>query len=574
MAIRQSKSLVDLLLEYGVLDPKSLEHLKSEASRLNMPIKRALTHLDILSEDNLYNLLSNHLGIPTVDLNAFAVNPEVILLVPEALARQHVIIPIFKIGDVLTIATEDPLDVFAIDAVRLKSGCEIKVALAGQSAILRAISQHYGIRETTEEVAQAIADADVVDDTLEETHSIEVGSDNAESDESPIVRLVNLLISHAYKERASDIHIEPGDKHLRTRFRVDGVLREVEGPPVSLHLPVVSRIKVLSQMDISERRKPQDGRFRVRVDQHNIDIRVSTVPTQFGEKVVMRLLDQANALFPLKDLGMEKRVQESFETILHAPHGILLVTGPTGSGKSTSLYTGLSAINSQDLNIMTIEDPVEYHLPGINQIQVNPLAEVTFASALRAFLRQDPDVIMVGEIRDPETAEIAMQASLTGHLVLSTLHTNDSAGAIPRLIEIGLEPFLISSAMLGILAQRLVRVICVKCREEYDPPEKVLLELGLNVGTKLFRGAGCMQCQQSGYRGRMGIYELLVMNDRLRKLIIDQASSSQIKAEARQLGMMTLREDAVRKLKEGFTTVEEIFRVTHADEVKANDSAV
>jgi type II secretion system protein E len=373
---------------------------------------------------------------------------------------------------------------------------------------------------------------------------------------------VNLLIMQAVKERASDIHLEPGDEALRTRLRIDGVLQEVHGPTMALHPAIVSRVKVLAKLDIAEKRKPQDGRFQVKMDGREIDLRVSTVPTQYGEKIVMRLLDTSSILLTFEQLGLEEATRAQLERLIRSPHGIVLVTGPTGSGKTTTLYAALSVLNDVSRNIMTIEDPIEYHLAGINQVAVNPKADLTFASALRSFLRQDPNIIMVGEIRDRETAEIAIQAALTGHLVLSTLHTNDAPSSLTRLIDMGIEPFLIASSVVGVLAQRLVRVICPKCKESFQPSAAVAKELGLTNGSACFRGKGCPTCRQGGYKGRCGAFELLAMNDEIKAQVVAKASANKIREAARAAGMRSLREDGLLKVQAGVTTVEEVLRVT------------
>ncbi|MGH7831313.1 MAG: GspE/PulE family protein, partial [Candidatus Binatia bacterium] len=391
----------------------------------------------------------------------------------------------------LTVAMEDPLNVFAIDELRLRTKLNVKAAGASESSIRQAIEEHYGGAGTVVEAAEVVREARLPK------------KEEAAAGEAPVIRLVNLLIMEAVTEKASDIHIEPLEDALRTRFRIDGVLQEVDGPPPSLHAPVISRIKVLSKLDIAEKRKPQDGRFQLKMEGKEIDLRVSTIPTEFGEKVVMRLLDSSNMSLSFKKLGFDPQMNADVEKLIRLPHGFMLVTGPTGSGKTTTLYAAMSVINDVSRNVITIEDPVEYRLRGISQVQVNPRAEVTFASALRSFLRQDPDVIMVGEIRDRETAEIAIQAALTGHMVFSTLHTNDAAGALTRLIEMGIEPFLVASAVAGVLAQRLVRIICPECREAYKPEAGLMNHLGLKGAVQFFRGKGCASCKRSGYRGRV-----------------------------------------------------------------------
>ncbi|MBI4598510.1 MAG: type II/IV secretion system protein [Candidatus Omnitrophica bacterium] len=481
----------------------------------------------------------------TIELENYLIKPEVIQLVPEALARKHVVMPVFKIGETLTVAMKDSLDVIAIDGLRLKTKCDIKTVVASETSIRQAIDQYYG-------AASAAAAAGPKKPMKEEEAA----------GEPPVIRMVSQLVMEAVKDRASDIHIEPGEGTLRTRFRVDGVLREVSGPPLHLHAAVVSRIKVLSRLDIAEKRKPQDGRFRMKMEETDIDLRVSTIPTQHGEKVVMRLLDSSSARLSLAQLGMDEATRHAVERFIASPHGIFLVTGPTGSGKTTTLYAALHLINSQALNILTIEDPVEYQLAGVNQVQVNPKAEITFASALRAFLRQDPNVIMVGEIRDRETVEIAVQAALTGHLVFSTLHTNDAPSSLTRLVDMGVEPFLIASGVIGVLAQRLVRVICQACKASYAPEPAVVREFQLPEAAMLTRGKGCAACQQTGYKGRIGIYELLAMTSEVKDLVVAKAAAHAIREAAH---IRTLRDDGVAKALAGITTIEEVVRVTQLD---------
>lgn len=573
MATRQVKALHELLLEQGTLTPEQLQDVQAQAARSGQPLKRVLVQQGLMSEQDLAALVAVQSGVTSINLSNYLIKSEVVQLVPEALARKHVVIPVFKIGDSLTVAMEDPLNFFAVDELRLKTQCAIKTVVDSASSIRQAIDQHYGASGTIAEVAQAIEEAALPK------------KDEEVAEEAPIIRLVNLLIVQAVKERASDIHIEPGEEDLRTRFRIDGVLREVKGPPAHLHSAVLSRIKVLANLDIAEKRKPQHGRFQLKMEGKEIDLRVSTIPTQFGEKAVMRLLDRSSVALSLEQLGFSDPMGIQVKQLISSPHGIVLVTGPTGSGKTTTLYAGLSLINDVALNIVTIEDPVEYRLPGINQVQVNLKAEVSFASALRSFLRQDPDVVMVGEIRDRDTAEIAVQAALTGHLVFSTLHTNDAPSALTRLIDIGIEPFLIASSVVGIVAQRLVRVICPNCKGSYRPEPSVAHQLQIQESAKLFRGKGCESCQHTGYKGRVGIFELLVMSDAIKNLVVSKASAHVIREAARQApyqddtgqrgphakksgsgaGMRTLREDGVAKAIAGITTIEEVMRVTQLE---------
>ena len=553
----RAKPLPDLLVEQGLVSREQLQRLQAEAARTGTPLKRLIVRQGLVTEEDMAALIAGQTGVMRLDLANYLIKPEVIQLVPEALARKHTLIPVFKIGDTLTVAIDDPLNFFAIDEVRLKAKCDVKTVIATERSIREALDQQYGSAGTVHAVAQAIRDAGAPQ------------RDEAAAAEAPIIRLVNLLVTQAVKERASDIHIEPGDGILRTRFRVDGVLREVAGPPAALHSAVVSRVKVLAKLDIAEKRRPQDGRFRLKMDGGDIDLRVSVVPTQFGETVVLRLLDSRTALLSLAQLGLDEATSAQVERLVRAPHGLLLVTGPTGSGKTTTLYAALALINSTVRNILTIEDPVEYRLPGVNQVQVNPKADLTFASALRSFLRQDPDIIMVGEIRDRETADIAIQAALTGHLVFSTLHTNDAPSALTRLIEMGVEPFLVASSVMGVLAQRLVRLICPTCKRPASVAPQAAAELGLAAGASMSEGAGCPQCAQAGYKGRQGIFELLLMTPEIKNLVAAKAPAHALRAAALAASMRTLREDGLAKALAGATTVQEVLRVTQLDEEPA-----
>ncbi len=550
---RHVKSLPDLLIEQGVATLAQVQAAQAQATSQGVSFRRIIIQQGLVSEEELTRLLADQFGMATTELENYLIKPEVIQLVPEALARKHGLIPMFQIADSLTVAIADPLNFFAIDELRLKTKCDVKAVLASDTAIRKAIEQYYGSSGTVQEVAKAIEAAQAPRKAEEA------------ATEAPIIQLVNLLVMQAVKEGASDIHLEPGDGLLRTRFRIDGILHEVNGPPAHLYSAVLSRMKVLANLDIAEKRKSQDGRFRLHLEQRQLDLRMSVVPTQFGEKAVLRLLDSASVRLELEELGLPADMKAPAEQLIQAPHGILLVTGPTGSGKTTTLYAALHMINSVDKNIITIEDPIEYQLPGVNQVQVNPKADITFATALRAFLRQDPDVIMVGEIRDRETAEISIQAALTGHLVFSTLHTNDAAGGVTRLTGVGVEPFLIASSVTGLVAQRLVRVICAKCKEPHQPPAAVVDQLRLTKVPQLFRGKGCSSCKQSGYKGRIGIFELLNMTDAIREHISAKAPSHLIRETARREGMRTLREDGVAKALAGLTTVEEVVRVTQLE---------
>ena len=527
--------ILERLIASGLLTKEQINKAKEQSAVSGAPIDKILVKDGAISDEDLASALADELDIPFMDLKDYLIDVDVIRLVPEKLAREKFIIPLFKIGNTLTVAMADPQDIITIDEVRVKSGMDVEPVLSSETAIKSAIEQFYGVTGTMEEalnqmVKQRLTKVPEHADTkdLEEL-----------AQEAPVVKFVNLLIMEAVKNRASDIHIEPEEETLMIRFRIDGFLHEISTPPKYIQPAIISRIKVLSKLDIAEKRKPQDGQMQMRIENRSIDVRVSTFPTIYGENVVLRILDKANVILELEQLGFQKDMLMQFKGLINRPNGIILVTGPTGSGKTTTLYTAIQAINSEEKNIITLEDPVEYHLPMIRQSQINPKAGVTFATGLRSVLRQDPDVIMVGEIRDRQTADIAVQAALTGHLVFSTLHTNDAAGTASRLLDMGVEPFLVSSSVIGILAQRLVRVICPKCK-----------------------GKRCKNCKDTGFYGRLGIFELLLMNENIKKLIAEKASSEQIMKAAQEAGMRTLREDGLLKVKNGITTQEEVYRVT------------
>ncbi len=584
---RRFKPLHELLLEQGVVTQEQLDGAQMHAEQSGQPLRRVIVQEGLMTEEALTELMAAQAGLPTVDLATHLIKPDVIQLIPEPLARRHTLIPVFKIAETLTVAIADPLNFLALDEVRLKIGSDLKLVVASESSIRRALDQYYGSLETAQEVSRAIKAAEQPKDKSEGKpkkepregkrlgkKSEEPGPNNGElgfledtvdASEGPVIRLVNLLVMQAVKERASDIHIEPGDGVLRTRFRIDGILHQMHGPSKALHAAVVSRIKVLAEMDIAERRKAQDGRFRLSLDGEEVDVRVSAIPTPFGEKVVMRLLHQSGEIMDLGQLGLAPEDLKIFQQLIRSPHGIILVTGPTGSGKTTTLYAALQMCNDSQKNIVTIEDPIEAHLSGINQVQVNPKADMTFANALRAFLRQDPNIIMVGEVRDRETAQIAIQAALTGHLVFSTLHTNDATSSLSRLAEMATDRFLITSSVIGILAQRLVRIICPRCKESYQVTAKQANELQLKEGTILYRGKGCAACRQSGYKGRIGIFELLPMTEAIKDLVISKAPDHELREIARKHGMRTLREDGFAKVITGVTTAEEVIRVTQLE---------
>jgi len=536
MAIAQKKLLGESLVQKGLITAEQLRQAELEAGADAKPLRKILTKKGLISEEDLTAFLSQQFDLPLVDLTNYLIEPEIIDLIPEGLARKHLLIPILRIGDDLTVAMVDPSDVFALDELHMKTGLNIEPALAVETEVKKALDQHYAAKGTLEEVIGSLDREKLEVKPGQET---ELKKLQGIAEEPPVIKLVNMMVIEAVRQGASDIHIEPEEDTLKIRFRIDGLLHERTGPPKYLQSAVISRIKVMADLDISERRAPQDGRIQMKMEGRDIDIRVSCIPTIYGENVVLRLLDRSQVILELKQLGFLPSILTQYEKLIRCPHGIILVCGPTGSGKTTTLYASLNVINSEDVNIITIEDPIEYHLAGIRQMQVHPKVGLRFADALSAILRQDPDVIMVGEIRDIETARAAVQAALTGHLVFSTLHTNDAPSAVTRLLDMGVEPFLISSSVIGVLSQRLVRTICAECK-----------------------GKGCKVCLQTGFRGRIGIYELLIPSEKIRALTTAKASGDEIRKTAVEAGMQLLREDGQKKVNDGITTEQEVMRVT------------
>lgn len=562
---QKPKRLLDVLIEGGHLEEATIgEDLRALSREDERAFGEALVREGILTKEDLARAWAELMSVPFwPQLEVRGIDGQLISQIPIHFARKHHLVPVKEEDGDLWVAIGDPLGLEPLDALRVRTGKRIRPVISLQEEILKTINRVY--HESADTAEQVLADLEVVSGARS-LSEIEESEDLLESSaDAPVIKLVNTILSEAVRVRASDIHIEPYQKELKIRYRVDGVLYNSLTPSRHLHSAIVSRIKVMAKMNIAEKRLPQDGRIRLRVADRDFDIRVSTLPTSFGERVVLRLLDKTSVLLGLEEVGLTPEQMELFERLISAPNGIILVTGPTGSGKTTTLYAALNRINSPDKNIITIEDPVEYQLPGIGQIQVNNKIGLTFAKGLRSIVRQDPDVILVGEIRDTETAEISIHAALTGHLVFSTLHTNDAAGAITRLIDMGIEPFLVSSSVNAILAQRLVRVICPKCKEPYRPSTRTLRELGAQGEEEemvLYRGKGCQACLHTGYRGRTGIFEFLVVDDTLRSLILQTSDAATIKRAAIELGMRTLREDGIRKVKMGITTIEEVLRVT------------
>jgi type IV pilus assembly protein PilB len=528
-----------------------------------MMLGESLIQLEYLDDEKLARALAKQQGVKFVNLNKFELAPEIIQLVTKDVVEEHEIVPVVKKGRQVTVATHRVLEFYALDNLRFILGNEVDWVIAPESTVKAAMKKYYGIGGMDDMIH---GDGEEV--SYKDFDAVEATTDD---EEGMVAQLVQVLISDAIKQRASDIHVEPMEEKLRIRYRVDGDCIEMEAPPKRLQGPLIQRIKILSKMKIEEKRVPQDGRIKTRVEGRDIDLRVSALPCSWGESVVMRILDKQKNLVGLEVLGMHPTDFDRFQKILKKPNGIFLVTGPTGSGKTTTLYAALTALNQPDVKIITAEDPVEYNLSGINQSQVNHQIQLSFARILRAMLRQAPNIILVGEIRDHETAEIAIQAALTGHLVFSTLHTNDAPGALTRLMDMGVKPFLVASAVQAILAQRLVRVLCKHCKQPHKPDATELKTVGLRpeqvAGKTLYQAAGCKQCGGHGYRGRMGVYELLEMNSVIRELTFQQASSLKIRNEARQNGMTTLQEDGVRKVLLGTTTIDEVLTITHRDDL-------
>ncbi len=552
--VSQKKKIGDIFIEKGLINEETLKKALDIQGKTGEKLGDILLKMGLITEEDLYSALSEIYNVPYVNLEDISIDPEVVKLVPEHISRRYKLIPIKLNGDKIVVAMSNPVNIYALDDVRIITGREVEPVIASEGQINQALDKIYTIQKGLEETLLNIAPEEEETETTVEVLE----------DEAPVVRLVNLTITQAVQEGASDIHIEPTESDVKVRFRVDGVLYDVMSPPKKIFPTLVARIKILANMDIAERRLPQDGRFRVTSQGKIIDFRVSTLPTIHGEKIVLRLLDRSAPLIGLEKLGFTEEVLKKFDWLIQRPYGMILVTGPTGSGKTTTLYSALAKINTPEKNIITVEDPVEYQFPRINQVQVNTKVGLTFASGLRSILRQDPDIIMIGEIRDRETAEIAVQAALTGHLVLSTIHTNDSAGAIARLMDMGIEPFLISSSVIGILAQRLARRICSRCKVPKQPTEEEMKVLMLGENDILYEGKGCEACRHTGYKGRIGIFELLIIDDEIRSMIVDKIPANMIRETVVKKGMKTLWEDAKLKVKNGITTYSEILRTVYA----------
>ena len=557
----------ELLLREKLISPEQLSEAVDESRRSGGRIGYSLTKLGYIEESELTNFLSKQYHVPSINLNDFDIDDEVIALIPKDVSQKHRCIPINRAGSSLIVAMSDPSNIYAIDDLKFLTGYNIEVVVASEVAIEEAFHRYYD-KVDYDEVMDGFDEEEI--DFGEEDEDVNVVDLEKASNDAPVVRLVNAILISAIKKRASDIHVEPYEKHLRIRYRIDGVLYEEMRPPLRLKNALVSRLKIMSSLDIAERRLPQDGRIKLKLGKgREMDFRVSVLPTMYGEKVVLRLLDKSNLQLDMTKLGFDVKPLEDFQSAIHEPYGMVLVTGPTGSGKTTTLYSALSELNKVSENISTAEDPIEYNLPGINQVQMHDEIGLNFAAALRAFLRQDPDIIMVGEIRDFETAEIAIKAALTGHLVLSTLHTNDAPSTISRLLNMGVEPFLVTASVNLIVAQRLGRRICQDCKEEVSVNPQTLIDMGMPpedaAVAKVYQGGGCRTCNGTGFKGRVAFYEIMVFGEELKEMVLQGASTAEIKAESIRLGMLTLRAAGLEKLRNGITTLEEILRVTAAD---------
>ncbi|KPK50128.1 MAG: general secretion pathway protein GspE [Planctomycetes bacterium SM23_25] len=554
-------SIVEVLLEQGLIRPEQLAEAMALRRKEGLRLDRALVRLGYVSEESFLRVMGEQLSIPLVDLSAVEIDVETLRSLPAKLVYRKNLVPVSRTDGTLTVATSDPFDLYAFDELRLLTGLAIQPALAPEEDIRKVIKTHYGVGGDTVDEMVSADDVEVIREAQDSEDLLEMAQ------EASVIKLVNEFFLEALNERASDIHIEPYEHTLVVRYRIDGVLHEASLPPQieRFQAAIISRIKILASLNIAEKRLPQDGRIKFQVGNRQIDVRVSVIPMLFGEGIVMRLLETSTVLYTLPELGMAEDTFAVFREIIARPHGILLVTGPTGCGKTTTLYAALQAMVSPKLKLVTIEDPVEYHLEGVNQIQVSTKTGLTFARGLRAVLRHDPDSVMIGEIRDLETAEAAIQASLTGHLVLSTLHTNDASSAATRLLDMGVEPFLVTSTLAGAMAQRLVRTICPHCREEYEPDREGLPpDFQLEPGQTLWRGAGCRKCRDTGFRGRTGLFELMVADEPIREKIMERASSGGIMSVAVARGLRLLREDGWMKVRAGITTPEEVMRSTKA----------
>ncbi len=561
--VLKRKRLGEILQDVGLITENQLQLALEEQKVTRESLGTILIKMGVITSSALCNALASQFGMDMIELKHLQIKDEVLKKVPAVIARRQRIIPIEMSNNTITVAMANPLDFLSVDNLCAMLGCDVKGVLTTTEDINTALEKYYGTEEkTVDTMLTELSEADINIESREE-------KDEEDTEDAAVVKLVSLIILEAFRARSSDIHIEPLENKLRIRYRIDGVLHEVPGPPRKLRGSVTSRIKIMSNMDIAQKRMPQDGRIKLNLLGKEVDLRVSTLPGLYGESIVLRILDKSSLLLGLEELGFYRDDQGKFESILKMANGIILVTGPTGSGKTTTLYACLHKLNNPDKKLITVEEPVEYLVSGINQTQVRTDIGLTFASVLRAMLRQAPDIIMVGEIRDLDTAEIAIRAALTGHLVFSTLHTNDAPGAITRLVDIGIKPFLVASSVQGIMAQRLVRLICKNCKEPYEPRADEMIELGIDPSSKgkvnIYRGKGCSECNHTGYKGRAGIFELMRMSHSIQEMIMKNVSSAEIRELARKEGMKTLREDGMRKVLAGETTLSEVLRITQTD---------
>ena len=559
--------LGELIIRENLISSRDLEDAQQDASASGGRLGYSLTKLGYIAESELTNFLSKQYGVPSINLAEFDVDEDVIAVVPKEVAQRHRCIPINRAGASLIVAMTDPSNIYAIDDLKFITGYNIEVVVASEAAVEEAFTRYYE-RVSYDEVMEGFDEDEI--DFSEAAEDVNIVDLEKASGEAPVVRLVNMILINAIKKGVSDIHVEPYEKKMRVRYRIDGVLYEEMNPPLRLKNALVSRLKIMSSLDIAERRLPQDGRIKLKLGKgREMDYRVSILPTMFGEKVVMRLLDKSALQLDMPKLGFDEKPLNDFQSSIAMPYGMVLVTGPTGSGKTTTLYSALSELNKPVANISTAEDPIEYNLLGINQVQMHDDIGLNFAAALRSFLRQDPDIIMVGEIRDFETAEIAVKAALTGHLVLSTLHTNDAPSTINRLLNMGVEPFLVTASVNLILAQRLARKICAECSEEVESNPQMLIDIGMSpedaAQAKVHAGRGCRTCNNTGYKGRVALYEVMPLTEEIKEMVLQGGSTAEIKAEAMRIGMQTLRGAGLRKIQEGVSTPEEVVRVTAAD---------
>ncbi len=568
-----TKRLGELLIQAGKITREQLQEglaaQKESGARLGM----TLVQLGFVQDEELVEFLSQQYGVPSINIAEIDIDEAILRIIPPDVARKYTVLPISKAGAKVTVAMADPTNVFAMDDIKFITGYNVEPVVASDMALRSAIDRHYGSTHSIElkQVMEDLTETEAADlEVLDEDEDLDLAQLEEQSEEAPVVRLVNIILTDAIKRGASDIHIEPYEREYRVRYRIDGVLYEMMRPPVKLKEAITSRIKIMARLDIAEKRLPQDGRIKIKTRVANkvkdLDFRVSVLPTIFGEKIVMRLLDKDNLMLDMAKLGFEEDSLRRFEQAIFRPYGMVLVTGPTGSGKTNTLYSALGRINTPEVNIMTAEDPVEFNIQGINQVQMKESIGLNFAAALRSFLRQDPNIVLVGEVRDFETAEVAIKAAMTGHLVLSTLHTNDAPSSINRLMNMGIEPFLVATSVHLVVAQRLIRRICTYCKEPLQVPETALTNIGFSTeearNLNLFRGQGCERCSNTGYKGRLGLFEVMEIDDEVRELILSGASAYELRQKAVQNGMLSLRESGLQKIRDGVSTLEEVVRET------------